>query len=173
MKKNCLNKTKITQLKDDFNTGFIAPKNYFDTIENSVIAKLQAEVLYTEIPDTIPKNYFDDVEKVFFKNNTSKQEVLQLKKIKKVTLMVAALLVLYFSIKAINPIDNVSFSNIASEEIEFLIDTEQLTISNQDLAFLLEDTKINFYENTFALIDTNSITEYLYTIDLENYIDEN
>jgi len=48
-------------------TGFEIPKNYFDTVEDAIIAKLKADNLQNKINSKTfktPKNYFDSIENI-------------------------------------------------------------------------------------------------------------
>lgn len=159
---------ELSKLKK-IDNGFNVPKNYFEGIELRIEKKLD---LNGESSFSTPKGYFDSIEdQVFDKiNNTSK--VIQLKdRITKVAIpLLAASLLLIFTLKSVNsdPSSDV-FAKINDVEIENWIENGELELSTYEIAALYSDSNFDELELENEFND-DELIDYLEDIDVESLI---
>ncbi|MGV6831568.1 MAG: hypothetical protein ACWA5P_08425 [bacterium] len=150
------------------NTGFETPKNYFDSVEDSVLAKLKTEKLKELVTNTgyeAPKEYLSNIEdSVLDKLSDKPVKVISLnvKRMLYSVASIAAILVLYFAV--FNSGNNSSLDSIESEVVErYFIDNG---IDSDELASLLT-------EEDLESMNLDLFDEDLSTETLEDYILEN
>ncbi len=152
MKKNELHNKKITE-------GFSTPKNYFNTFEDRLFGKLEAE---TAIPKEkgfkVPDAYFDGLEDCLadklFAPSKEETKVIPLSNrktyLKYVGYAAATCLLLFGISTLINPeTSGISMEDIADSDINTFIENDLIALNNYELIAAFEE------EN----IDTSSIFE--------------
>lgn len=156
------------KLNDIKNTGFKVPKDYFDTIEDTVFNILKAEDSLHKIDNpgfTMPENYLDNIEAKVFENIESKDaKVIPL--FSKRNLLyasgIAAAIVILFSVFMKNEValdqdldydmvkNYIIDQDVSSYELAALLTEEELSSINLDImdeAFSDEDMEDYLLEN--------------------------
>ncbi len=149
------------------------PKNYFNSIEDIVIAKLKAKTLQKDNTTTVPKNYFETIENTILnKINVKPKATLFKNKIVKLVapIAIAASILVAFILK--NNTNTITFSSLATSEIEYWITNESTTIDALSIASIFPDIELN-RNNLESLITTEEFLEYLNQEDLEEIFYEN
>ena len=59
--------------------NFEVPEDYFNSLEDSVLAKLKAKVIYKDETSELPKDYFDEIENNVLKKLKSQRKVVSLR----------------------------------------------------------------------------------------------
>lgn len=174
MKKNKLHKlapllSKIT-LK---NSAFEIPENYFDSVNDVIIAKLKAEALQNNKNDTIPKPYFDSIEDVVLNKIKSKSRVFSLKNnIIKYAAPLAIAASLLFLIILNNSNNTITFDSIATSDIEASIEDGLIDIDAENLATIFSDIELDDSDLMASLSD-DEVLDYLSNEDLDEIMYEN
>jgi hypothetical protein len=151
------------KLKHIKQSGFKAPYDYFNNLEDAVFTKIKKKSAIDAIDKpgfTVPKNYFSTIENKV--TDTLKKDDLKIKSlVNRRNLFyltgIAAALVLMFSI--FKPDNEFTFDSIDTELVDSYIETQHINAT--DLAMLWDETEIN--DITFDEF------EYL-DADVENYI---
>lgn len=175
MKKEDLHKIapKLSEIPLD-KSGFETPENYFNAIEDIVIARLKAEVVQNNHEKVKPsENYFDSIEdRVLTKIKTTPKVISLKSKIVKfaVPITIAASLLLVF---ILNDNSNaVTFDSLSISEIENWIENGTIDIDASSIASMYPDIELdNDYFS--SSISDNEVLEYLYEEDLDEIIYEN
>lgn len=151
-------------------TGFNAPNNYFDSLEDALFAKISEEQLPEKTGFKTPDDYFSTLEDQIFEKITPKKEtkVIPLfKRIKKMIPTVAAASVLLFvSIYAYNSIGTKKhYTEPELADIENWFDESfSFEFHSNDIAIVFEEQ--DFSEIDFSLsVNDESIEDYLDHID--------
>lgn len=175
MKKEDLHKIapKLSKIQLD-EIGFELPENYFNTIEDIVIARLKAEIVQNDYDKTkLPENYFDSIEdRVLTKIKTSPKVISLKSKIVKfaVPIAIAASLLLVFILN--DNSNTVTFDSLEISEIENWIENGTIDIDASNIASMYPDIELNIDYFSSSISD-NEFLEYLYEEDLEEIIYEN
>ncbi len=156
-------------------TGFEIPENYFDSLEDIVIAKLKAEALQNNVENAaeITDNYFSSVEDTISAKIKSNSKVISLKnKFTRIAapLAIAASLLLIFMLN--NNSQNITFDSLASSDIENWIDNGGIDIDAYSIASIYPEIELtnDMYSDTLS---DDEVLDYLYEEDLEDIIYEN
>ncbi|MCF6212403.1 MAG: hypothetical protein L3J45_00090 [Flavobacteriaceae bacterium] len=151
------------------NAGFSIPKDYFENIEDTVLAKINSD---------IPAGYFDSIEdKVFAKlesreklNKTVKVISFKSKVIKRfVPLLAAASLVLFIGLSFFNKSEKLTFESLETSSISSWFESETGVVDTYALGELLNNDDISSLTNTNTIEDSQ-LLDYLDNINLEDYI---
>ncbi len=151
-----MNKNNLHNIKD---TGFKTPKNYFDSLEDSIMNQIK---LIEKVENTgfkVPGNYFESLDYNLFDKVAQKPKVISLftKRNLFYASSIAAALVLTFSI-FINK-DDITFDDLEITSIEnYLYDED---IDSYEIASLLTEEELitdNFIESE---ISHDLIEDYL------------
>lgn len=134
-------------------SGFTTPKDYFDTFEDRLFEKLQAEtILPKETGFKVPDNYFDGLEdslaNELFPSNENKTKVIPIhskKKYLKYIGYAAAACVLFLG--AINFFPGstigISMDDVVNSEINTFIDNDLIAMNNYELMTAFEEENID------------------------------
>ena len=173
MKKKNLHKIAPTLSDIPLKKGeFNLPDQYFESIEDIIIAKLKAAALENNKSRSIPSAYFDTVEDAVLNKLTKKKVIFSIKNITKyvVPITIAASLLLFI---ILNNTDNtVTFDSISTLDIENSIENGFINIDAENLATIFPD--IDFNEDDFhASFTDDEVLEYLNSEDLDEIIYDN
>jgi len=143
-----MNKNKLHNIK---NAGFKTPKNYFKSIEDSIMTQI---LLKDKIDDTgfkSPENYFDSLEDTVLKNVKHQPKVITLFRKRNLYYIssIAASLILMFSIFMKK--DTLSFDDLEVASIENYLYNEE--IDSYEIASLLTEEELstdNFIESELS-----------------------
>ena len=142
---------KIDKVSLPKNTGYILPDNYFDTIEDKLLSKLNENL---EDKQSVPENYFETFEDIVIERIAKDKKFISIKKLW-IPTAIAASLVLMFSIY--NPFS--SKNNIEVAEVNLWIEEGYLGMSSYDIA-----------EYFHPDLETLDLENTINKDDLENYI---
>lgn len=143
-----MNKNKLHNIK---NAGFKTPKNYFNSLEDSIMTQI---LLKDKIDDTgfkSPENYFDSLEDTVLKNVKHQPKVITLFRKRNLYYIssIAASLILMFSIFMKK--DTLSFDDLEVASIENYLYNEE--IDSYEIASLLTEEELstdNFIESELS-----------------------
>ncbi|MEN8123782.1 MAG: hypothetical protein ABFR32_01530 [Bacteroidota bacterium] len=162
----------ITPANTDKNNGFVVPDQYFENVNNEILSKIKSVQIPTQTGFEAPKNYFDDIE-INTTNKKPKSKVVNLfsnhyKKF--INIAVAASFLLFVGVKYFaNKQETISLNDISAIEIENWMDEYSIGFNSYDIAEVYEDIDIN--NNSIYFED--EISDYLEDKDLEILFLEN
>lgn len=158
-----MNKNKLHIIK---NTGFKVPKDYFASLEDSIISELKLKAFTTESGFKTPNNYFESLEDKIV--NTVVTQHTEVKVIKLITwrkasyvAAVAASVVLIFNV-FFNNTKNVTIDSIETASLENYFINEDIGSAEFASLFTKED-----------LSDVRLITDGYSSENLENFVFDN
>lgn len=154
-------------------TGFELPKNYFETVEDIVIAKLKSEVIQNKNDNVIPENYFEILETKVISEIKTTTKVISLKNrfIKfAAPIAIAASILLVFTLN--NTPETITFDTLTSSEIENWIDNGSVDIDALNIISIYPEIELNDEIYSYSLSD-EEVLNYLYEENLEDIIYEN
>jgi hypothetical protein len=180
MKHNLNNREDFLKSVLHKDTGFTAPKNYFNEAEDCFSSFLSENKLPKENGFKVPKSYFKDIENSIIEKVVPKKvvKITSLKRVllKYIPIATAASIALFLSINYLNPSNStkeVSFETLAQSDLENWIVDNSNELSDQDFVALLHSNIIN--ENDFALTDirNDDIEEYIIYSENTSLLNEN
>ncbi|GAA0762153.1 hypothetical protein [Psychroflexus lacisalsi] len=145
----------------DRKSGFKVSKDYFETLEDSLLNKIKSESYTEKSGFKIPNDYFSDFE-VNIPSEEKPTKVIQLKEFSK--WMVAASIVAIAVIGAlyidrISPNQNIQFSDLDNDMIERYLDYH---LETPDEFIDFENTSVKKLVNqNISKLDDQEIIEYL------------
>jgi len=158
-------------------TGFSAPTNYFDTLEDSILTKLAEENFGNKSAFKVPENYFDDLENNILQRISSEEKetkVISFKEriFKLIPIAAAASIILFIGLNAFvfNTIDELTLDSLSNNDIEYWLDTN--TIHSTDISTVYEDDILEENEFLFTEIKDESIEDYINSIDNTSLLNE-
>ncbi|TXD52577.1 MULTISPECIES: hypothetical protein [unclassified Polaribacter] len=156
--------------KVDIETGFSTPSNYFDNLEASLFTKISEEKFAKETAFKVPENYFNQLEcSILSKAASTKKEtnVLSFKELilQIIPFVAAASIVLFIGLNSFvfNAKDTLTLDSLSDSDIEYWLDVT--TVSNLDIATILQDDILDQNEFYYTDISDESIEEYLNSLD--------
>lgn len=157
-------------------TGFKTPENYFETLEENILAKIALqEKISKQNSFHVPANYFDSIDDAIFEkasNQKSEVKVIPLYK-KKFIRYAAAVAAVFILVVSIFQFNNTSFTT-SGDHLTFssLIENDFIDLSIIDFEYLLTDEMLN--DETFlSYLSNDELEEYLlYEIDDTNLLYE-
>ena len=151
--------------------SFQVPEDYFNNLEDVVLAKLKAEVIYKNETSEIPKDYFDTIETDVFQKIKPKIKVISLRsRILKIATPIAVAASIILTVVLTNNSNSVTFDSLTNADIENWI--EQEIINETEIASIFLDEELtDFYLETD--ISDNDMLDYLNENEIENLIYEN
>lgn len=156
---------------------FNIPENYFETIEDGVLAELYAEKLektFTKNNFKTPTNYFENEDELLIKLPTEKStsKVFSKKVIQLITsISIAASIGLFFYFQNTQN-ETVTIDSIATSDIEQSINAGLIDINQVTLAQAFPDIDLSTNDNTLSISDSE-LQEYLHGENIETIIYEN
>jgi len=152
-------------------SNFIAPNDYFYTIEEITITKLKAEVIQTKEKSQLYDGYFDTIEDLVLTKIKKNKKVISIKRIAKyfAPLAIAASLLLIFVLKTNQK--TVTFDSLATTEIEQFVESGLIDINIENLAIAFSDVEFPTKNITTSISD-EEVLAYLTIEDLETIIYE-
>jgi hypothetical protein len=148
------------------NSGFKAPKGYFEGFTDDLLGKMSKETssLPKEDGFAAPESYFDNLnKKILDKVSEKESKVIWLKPYRKyfyVAASVAAILILVLSIQQSGK-SSFTFDDLARTDIENYLEENELGLSTYELAevLLIEELEVNDILN--SELDDENIIDYL------------
>ncbi|MFY0629539.1 MAG: hypothetical protein JXR05_04100 [Flavobacteriaceae bacterium] len=159
--------------KDPIEAGYIAPKGYFDTIEDVFSMKLQEENFPKGNAYRVPEGYFNRLEdSILSKVELPKKgKVISLRKrlIQWIPASAAACIFVFIALNTDPGLETETFTN---DELTLWFDNNVTDITNDDLSIAFEGIELNqssLLEDTF---ENEDIVEYLSTEDTSLLFEE-
>ena len=151
--------------------SFEVPEDYFNSLEDTVLAKLRAEVLYKNETSEIPNDYFDQIENNILQKIKPKGKVISLRsRILKIATPIAVAASILLAVVLTNNSKSVTFDSLTNADIENWI--QQETINETEIASIFLDEELtDFYLETD--ISDSDMLDYLNENEIENLIYEN
>ena len=171
MKNHSLNNFKELKNSSLQKNNFEVPEDYFNNLEDTVIAKLKAEVLYKNDTSDLPEDYFDKIETEVFQKIKPKSKIISLRnRILKIVTPIAVAASIILAVVLTNNSKSITFDSLTNADIENWI--EQETMNETEIASIfLDDELTDFYLETD--ISDNEIFDYLNENEIEHLIYEN
>jgi hypothetical protein len=165
MENNSLNNFKGLKNKKLRENRFDVPKDYFNSFEDVVMAKLKAEVLYKDEISKIPKDYFETLENDVIQKVTPETKVISLRRrLLKIITPVAVAASIILAIVLTNNSKSVTFDSLTNADLEQWINQE--TINDAEIAtiFLEEELTAIYFETD---VTNSEILNYLNQNEIE------
>ncbi|TYA92267.1 hypothetical protein [Seonamhaeicola marinus] len=149
-----MKKDKLHTIKE---SGFKAPKDYFDSLEDSVMNQIKLKSTASNSGFEVPDNYFENLEQeIISKTRKTEPKVIKLFSKKNLVYVssIAAAIVLLFTLNISNTKEELDYKTVEN----YILDEE---ISSYDIASLLEEedlTEDNFIEYT---IEEETVEDYI------------
>ena len=147
-------------------TGFSAPLNYFNNLEDALTAKLSEENFTKENSFDVPGAYFNNLEDLILAKVVSTEKdtkVISFKEriLKMIPLAAAASVALFIGLNsfAFNTTEELTLDAISDDEIALWLDYNSL--SSNEIAFVLEETMLDENEFYFSKIKDETIEDYI------------
>ncbi|MEN3324377.1 hypothetical protein VP395_11615 [Mariniflexile soesokkakense] len=157
---------KTNKIHNIKTTGFKVPKDYFNSLEDTIISEVKLQEILSEPGYKVPDNYFDSLEDKIINIVKPQKEtkVIKLFTWRKAvyTMAVAASLILMINIFFNNNTNNITIENIETASIENYFLNEDLEPSEFASLFTKED-----------LLDVRIIHDGYSSETLEDYIFDN
>lgn len=158
-------------------TGFSKPKNYFNSIEEVIEAKLFEEKLNNENGFKTPNSYFKGLEddilaKVLSPKIETKVISLKERILKFIPIAAAASVLLFIGLNSFvfNTTEKLTINSLTDDDIEYWLDGNNL--SSIDITAVLGDDIIDENDFYFANIDDENIEDYINSIDNTTILNE-
>ena len=147
-------------------TGFSAPSNYFNNLEDALTAKLSEENFTKENSFDVPDAYFNNLEDVISAKVAStekEKKVISFKEraLKMISFAAAASIALFIGINSFvfNTTEELTLETISDYDIELWLDHN--TLPNNEITFVLEETMLDENEFYFSKIKDETIEDYI------------
>jgi len=172
------NNSACTRRKEGDKTGFAAPSDYFNNLEDTLSAKLSEENFTKEKSFKVPSGYFNDLENIILaKVESTKEEknIISIKEriFKMVPFATAASIILFIGLNSFvfNTSKELNLDTISDDDIDLWFDSSTLT--SNEITFVLEETIFDENEFYFFQIKDETIENYFNdSIDYGNLLHE-
>jgi hypothetical protein len=158
-------------------TGFSAPTDYFDNLQDSIQAKLAEESFSKKSAFKVPENYFDTLENnvlVRISSEEKETKIISFKEriFKMIPIAAAASIILFIGLNSFvfNTNDEITLDSLSNNDIEYWLDTN--TFHSSDISTVYEDDILDENEFLFTEIKDESIEDYISLIDDPSLLNE-
>ena len=158
-------------------SGFSIPKNYFNTTEDAIEAKLSEEKFTKEKGFTIPDSYFKELENdILAKVSPTKKEtkVISFKEriLKFIPIAAAASVILFIGLNSFvfNKTEELTLDSLSDVDIEYWLDSN--TINTNDVTVILQEDLLDEDDFYFATLEDENIEDYINSIDNTSIFEE-
>ena len=135
MNRELENSVNYISNKTQKKSGFSAPENYFDSVEDSLFSKLSEQKFPSKSGHSIPEKYFENIDEVIFSKiefpKTPKVISIRSRIIKYIPTAAAASLLLFFGLNYFALTNSNSFDDISPDDIENWLDNGYLDFNNE------------------------------------------
>jgi len=159
------------------NSGFSAPSNYFDNLENDISVKISEESFQKKISFKVPETYFNDLENRILAQVSSKEKETKLisfkeRVLKLIPYAAAASIALFIGLNSFvfSNSDEFTLDTLSDDDIEYWLDTN--SINTDDIASILPEGILEENEFTFTNIEDEIIEDYINSIDNASLLNE-
>ena len=178
MKNNYKNSEEFLKSVVNKTTGFTAPKDYFNDVDDNLTLFLKEDKLPKKTSFKAPDNYLDNIDDIILKQTVDKKEpkVILLKKrfLNAIPYAAAACVLLFFSINFFNfsNADKLSFDNLVNTDIENWVLENNVELFNEDFVNTLNTNILGENEFFFTDLKNDEIEEYIINTDNTSIINE-
>lgn len=166
--------------KTNKENGFTVPSSYFKNFEDALLTTIEKENSGNNNPFKIPENYFEEFEdSLFEKLPIQKKEVkvvsLYKRAVRLIPTTMAASVLLFLGYTYFNATDtSINFNNVSYAEIEKWYESGYINAETDDFLVTINETDINFENETINSINLNSddVEEYLNTLEDDTILNE-
>ena len=173
MERDLENSIQFIKSKVDKTSGFEAPTNHLDSLEDKLFTKLLEEKLPAKTGFSIPESYFENVEDSIL-SQVKPVKVISLKQraLRIIPFAAAASILLFIGLNAFifNSNTEVDLNEINDSDIEYWMNNND--ISYNDVALVLEDDITLDNDFSMTTIKDESIEDYMNSIDESSFIYE-
>jgi len=159
--------------------GFSVPKNYFNTIEEVIHAKLAEERSKNKSGFDLPNTYFKEFEesllaKVLSPSLANKAKVISFKEriLKIIPITVAASVLIFIGLNSFVFDKNaeLTLDTLSEDEIEYWLNSSDLYLN--DISIVLAENILEENDFYFSTIGDETIEEYIFSIDNSYLLNE-
>jgi hypothetical protein len=166
MGKEIINSINYISKKTSKKTGFSAPLDYFNNLEEVIGAKLYEEQLPKENGFKVSDTYFNNLEdNVLAKVSFSKKEtkIISFKEV--IPYATAASIVLFIGLNSFvfNTDKELTLDSLSDTDIEYWLDSN--TLNTNDISIIFEDDLLEENDFYFTTIKDETIEEYINSLD--------
>tara|TARA_R110002051_G_scaffold239209_1_gene299850 strand:- start:49 stop:588 length:540 start_codon:yes stop_codon:yes gene_type:complete len=158
-------------------TGFSAPTDYFDNLQDSIQAKLAEESFSKKSAFKVPENYFDTLENNVLgriSSEVKETKVISFKEriFKMIPIAAAASIILFIGLNSFvfNTSDEITLDSLSNNDIEYWLDTN--TFHSSDISTVYEDDILDENEFLFNELEDESIEDYISLLDDPSLLNE-
>lgn len=177
MEKELKNSIDFINKKAGKTSGFSVPSNYFDELDDTIIAKIATSNFSDETGFKTPDDYFLNLEDRILESVSKEQKqskVINFKAriFKAIPYLAAASIALFITFNSLIFKNTSSFTldSISENDIENWLEFN--TFNTNDIATVLGDDFLNMNDLSFAQLKTENLEDYLYSIDSETLLIE-
>ena len=147
-------------------TGFKTPSNYFNNLEDAIVAKVTEENFSKKNGFTVSDSYFNNLEENIIKKITKKEtKIISFKErvLKLIPLATAASIILFIGLNSFifNKNEENPFDKLADFEVENWISNNISLINDDDLALTYNDVEFDDFETIPNSISNEELENYL------------
>lgn len=158
-------------------SGFKVPKDYFETLEDDVFAKLTTDDFEIETGFEVPNNYFDGLEnQILAKISSEEKEVkvipLRTKIANFASIAAAACILLFVGFHFFGTSETNSFENLPISDVVNWAENNMVMIDNYDLNNAFEVSDFDENELLSSEISDETIENYLTNADTSTLLNE-
>ncbi|APZ46919.1 hypothetical protein BW723_11770 [Polaribacter reichenbachii] len=157
--------------------GFSAPSNYFDNLEDDISIKISEENFAKNTSFKVPNTYFNNLEDTILEKISSKEKetkIISLKErvFKLIPYAAAASIALFIGLNSfVFNTDNANtLEALTDDDFEQWLDVS--SIETDDIVEILPEDILEINEFSFALIEDESIEDYINSIDNTSLLNE-
>lgn len=160
------------------NHGFSVPNDFFDNLEDTVMANITEQKFNQENAFSVPANYFENFEdELFSKIIPTKKHVkiisLKERLLKIIPTTAAACILLFIGLNYFNTSESYNFDSISTDELDSWIENYVESSNNSSIELVDEDFKnSNILEEEETNLNDEDILEYFNTIDNTSLLTE-
>ncbi|WP_299063308.1 hypothetical protein [uncultured Polaribacter sp.] len=151
-------------------TGFSAPKNYFNDLEEHLETKLSEDNFAKESGFSAPDRYFKNLEKdILTKVKSTKKvtKVISFKErfLKMMPIIAAASVILFIALNSFvfSNKNKITIDALSDTDIEYWLDSN--TFNTNDIAAVLQDDILIENDFYFTTLEDENIEDYINSID--------
>ncbi|MGV6846349.1 MAG: hypothetical protein ACWA42_09530 [Lutibacter sp.] len=164
--------TKINLSNTKKESAFSIPEDYFGNVEDRVLAKLKSEKLYENVEDSsIPENYFENFEERVFEKLKTKNKVVSLNRFLKIAAPILAAASLALILFLNRNNSSINFDTLQTASIENYFESNFDGIDETNLMALYNENITSV--NLNDNLTDSAVENYLSEEDLDNLLYEN
>ncbi|MBU3011972.1 hypothetical protein KO506_11200 [Polaribacter vadi] len=157
--------------------GFSTPSNYLNNLEDDITIKISEESFIKETSFKVPDTYFNNLEDDILSKVTSEEKETKVISFKERVLKIlpfaaAASIALFIGLNSFvfNTSNSNTIDTLSDDDFEYWLDAS--TIDTDDIVEILPEDILEINEFSFALIEDETIEDYINSIDNTSLLNE-